>query len=70
MEWKPIKTAPFDRRLELAVFDAGGLHKWEFPCRRVLRGWIKAGTNEPLNIHPTHWREWETVRPFVARIAS
>jgi hypothetical protein len=70
VEWKPIKTAPFDRDLELAVFDAGGHNMIEFPCRRVLRGWIKVGTNEPLNIRPTHWREWDAVRPFFDRFAS
>jgi K+-transporting ATPase KdpF subunit len=49
MEWRPITTAaPFDRYLELAVIDANGIHRLAFPCRRVLRGWIKARTNEPV----------------------
>jgi hypothetical protein len=64
MDWQPTTTAPFDRYLELAVFDADGIHKLAFPCRRVLRGWIKASTNEPLNIRPTHWREWNAVWRF------
>ena len=67
LEWRPITTAaPFDRYLELAVIDASGIHRLAFPCRRVLRGWIKASTNEPVNAHPTHWREWDAVRPFPA----
>jgi hypothetical protein len=70
LEWKLIKTAPFDRSLELAVFDAGGVHGIEYPCRRVLRGCIKASTYEPLNIRPTHWRERDAVRPFFDRFAS
>jgi hypothetical protein len=29
-----------------------------FPCRRVLGGWIKAEMKTPINVHPTHWRDW------------
>jgi hypothetical protein len=29
-----------------------------FACRRILDGWIKAETRERLDVHPTHWREW------------
>jgi hypothetical protein len=56
--WQPIITAPFDGDLELAVIDAGGPHALVFPCRRVLRGWIKAGTMQPIDVRPTHWRPW------------
>jgi hypothetical protein len=58
MDWHLIATAPFDRDLELAVIDRAGVHELIFPCRRVLRGWLKADTNTPVNIFPTHWREW------------
>jgi len=59
MEWKPIASAPFDRDLELAVIDCAGTHTLVFPCRRILRGWINAGTNKLIeNLQPTHWREW------------
>lgn len=58
MEWHPISNAPFDCDLELAVIDEDGSHAVIFPCRRVLGGWIKAGTRERVDIHPTHWREW------------
>ena len=66
MEWQPIITAPFDRDLELAVLDYDGPHALVFPCRRVLRGWIRAETKAPpVNVRPTHWRDWsESVRPL------
>jgi hypothetical protein len=59
MEWQLIASAPFDRDLELAVIDAQGLHTLVFPCRRVLRGWVKTKTSAPVDVHPTHWREWD-----------
>jgi hypothetical protein len=60
MEWNPIISAPFDRDLEVGVIDYDGTHALVFPCRRVLHGWIKAETREPIeNLRPTHWREWQ-----------
>lgn len=58
MEWQPIESAPFDRDLEVAVLEAGEIHRLVFPCRRVLRGWVSARTATAVNVHPTHWREW------------
>jgi hypothetical protein len=58
MDWQPIATAAFDRDLQLAVIDHAGVHELLFPGRRLLRGWVKADTNTPINIYPTHWREW------------
>jgi len=59
MEWKPISSAPFDRDLELAVFDTGGeVHALVFPCRSVLSSWIDAETKQRIDVSPTHWREW------------
>jgi hypothetical protein len=58
MNWQTIATAPFDRDLELAVIDIDGAHALVFPCRRVLIGWVKATSSSPVNVHPTHWREW------------
>ena len=48
MKWQPIATVPFDRDLELAVID---MHALVLPCRRVLRGWVKAETNAPVNVY-------------------
>jgi hypothetical protein len=71
MEWQTIATAPFDRDLELAVIDAEGQHALVFPCRRVLRGWVKAKSHSPVNVHPTHWREWDdSVSPPFPRFPS
>ena len=60
MEWKLIETAPFDRDLELAVIDEEGPHALVFPCRRVLMGWMRVENTERVEVHPTHWREWQT----------
>ena len=44
MDWQPISTAPFDRDLELAVFDtAGQVHALMFPCRRILGALDQSG---------------------------
>jgi hypothetical protein len=59
MDWQPIATAPFDRDLQLAVINYGGTHALGFPCRRILNGWLKSGTQERVNVRPTHWREWK-----------
>ncbi len=56
--WLPVRTAPFDRLLQLAVIDAKGVHHLEFPCRRLLRAWIDAHSGSILSFQPTHWREW------------
>jgi len=60
--WQEIKGAPFDRDLEIVVIDKGGVHAVAFPCRRILHGWINAATKKPVDVSPTHWREWQ--RPF------
>jgi hypothetical protein len=57
--WQPIRTAPFDNEIELAVIDHEGLHALVFPCRRTLKGWIKVKTGENVAVHPTHWRPWD-----------
>jgi hypothetical protein len=63
-DWQPIATAPFDRDLELAVFDAAGeVHALAFPChRRVLGGWLNPQTMQCIDVCPTHWREWQERR--------
>lgn len=60
MEWQPNETAPFDLDLELAVLDVEGPHALVVPCRRGLPGWLKSGTDKPVNVHPTHWRDWKS----------
>lgn len=58
MEWQPIGTAPFGRDLELAVLDADSICVLVFPCQRSPYGWVKSKTAAPVDVHPTHWREW------------
>ncbi|TJW07535.1 MAG: hypothetical protein E5W82_22720 [Mesorhizobium sp.] len=58
--WKPISTAPFGRNLELAVFDEDGQTALIFPCVRGGEGWRNAATRARVDIHPTHWRDWES----------
>jgi hypothetical protein len=58
-DWKPVASAPFDRDLELAVLGYDGAHALVFPCRRILGGWIDAATKRPVQISPSHWREWD-----------
>ena len=57
--WQPIDSAPFDHDLKLAVIDGAGEHVLVFPCRRILGGWMNAGTRERLDVRPTHWRHWD-----------
>jgi hypothetical protein len=61
-DWRPIKSAPFDRDLELAVLDYDGTHALVFPCRRILCGWIDAESKELVPVSPSHWREWDRGR--------
>jgi hypothetical protein len=58
MDWKPISTAPYSGDLELAVIKNDGAHAVEFPCRRVVGGWIASETNKWIKVRPTHWRVW------------
>lgn len=58
IDWQRTAVAPFDRLLELAVIGPGGIDAIDFPCRRILKGWIAAASGEPLGVQPTHWREW------------
>ncbi|MBI1205149.1 MAG: hypothetical protein GC182_21805 [Rhodopseudomonas sp.] len=57
--WHPISSAPSDRDLELAVLDKDGQHALVFPCRKIPAGWMNARTQERLDVHPTHWRDWQ-----------
>jgi hypothetical protein len=65
MDWNPITSAPFERDIELAVLDQNGEHLVAFACRRGADGWLTARSNRPVDIHPTHWRQW-TEKPETA----
>jgi hypothetical protein len=57
--WQPVAIAPFDRDLELAVIDSSGAHALLVRCRRADHGWINAVTGKPIDVDPTHWRNWQ-----------
>jgi hypothetical protein len=54
--WIPAHAAPFDRDLELCVVNGQHMQVFDFPCRRTEGGWT--GADRPLEIEPTHWRDW------------
>lgn len=57
-EWHPISTAPRDRDLHLCVIEDGEVYALVFPCRRKGGQWTHAATGKPVQVDPTHWREW------------
>jgi hypothetical protein len=58
--WRPISSAPYDTDLRLAVLERNGeAHALVFPCRRVVGGWINCETGKPVDVDPTHWKEWK-----------
>jgi hypothetical protein len=58
-QWKPVESAPFDHKLELAVIEGKDVHALIFACCRVVGGWVNAATRERVPVHPTHWRDWD-----------
>lgn len=54
------------RDLELSVIDADGPHPLVFPCQRVVSGWLKSGTKDRVDVHPTHWRDWQKLAPSLS----
>ncbi|QKC75602.1 hypothetical protein EB233_08670 [Mesorhizobium erdmanii] len=58
--WNPVASAPLGPSLQLAVFDQDGVHVLIFPCRREPMGWRNAATGARVDVHPTHWRPWNT----------
>jgi hypothetical protein len=68
MDWNPITSAPFERDIELAVLDQNGEHLVAFACRRGANGWLSARSNRPVDIRPTHWRQWTEKSEAVAPV--
>ena len=56
--WLPIALAPDECDLELGQTGIAGIEPWRFPCRRKSGVWYNVWMDEPLLIHPTHWRCW------------
>jgi len=57
-DWQPISTAPHGVDLELAVIEKGEVYALVFPCQRAAHGWRRADTRVPVQVDPTHWRNW------------
>ena len=56
--WKPIREAPEERDVQLAMMVDGAPSPLAFACRRQNRTWINAATGKPVFFKPSHWREW------------
>jgi hypothetical protein len=57
--WKPIREAPDDHDVRLAMMVDGKVTALTFPCRRSKRAWIQTATGKPVYFKPTHWRNWQ-----------
>ncbi len=57
--WKLIETAPFERVVELAGLAERDTHALVFLCRRTRVGWANSSTGKPIDVRPTHWRDWQ-----------
>ena len=66
IRWQPVTSAPYDADLELAVINGTGTHAVVFPCRRGVYGWINAASGTSVELHPSHWREWDDGVPPLA----
>ena len=58
--WLPISIAPEDCDLKLGAIDKDGIRPLAYPCRKRQAVWFNVWANEPVLIHPTHWRTWRS----------
>jgi hypothetical protein len=57
--WLPVSIAPSDADLEVGVMDRrGDVVALIFPVRRRGIDWVDATSKKPVDIAPTHWRNW------------
>jgi hypothetical protein len=56
----PISAVPTDRDLQLAVLKGEEVHALVFPCRRRGQTWVESKSGRPVEVHPSHWREWQS----------
>ena len=57
--WKPIREAPDDHDVQIAMMADGKVNALTFPCRKTKRSWVQSATGKPVYFRPTHWREWQ-----------
>jgi hypothetical protein len=55
-----FEAIPNDRDLVLGVANTVGMHELAFPCQRGDGVWLDSRTRRPVEVHPTHWREWQS----------
>jgi hypothetical protein len=60
--WLPVSIAPTDTDLEVGVMDKPGVVALLFPVRKKDFYWVDATTKKPIDIEPTHWRQWRQDR--------
>jgi hypothetical protein len=61
--WRDIKTAPFDRELELGI-DDGEVRPVAGSYFRHETDWFDAETLTPIKVNATHWRSrWSVIVP-------
>jgi hypothetical protein len=53
-----ITDVPADRQVCLAFLARGEFRALVFPCRRFGQAWFDANSGRPVDVHPTHWRDW------------
>jgi hypothetical protein len=56
--WKPVREAPSDRDVQLAMLVGGEVNALAFACRKSSRGWVNSATGKTVYFQPSHWREW------------
>jgi len=56
-DWRPISTAPFNRKLELRLRQ-GRRRAVPFPCRQTRNGWVNGDLEVRVAIDPVQWRCW------------
>jgi hypothetical protein len=60
--WLPVKDNLPDAELEVCVREDGEMIPLAFPCRKIGPDWFHAKSGRRLEIHPTHWRLWNSDR--------
>jgi len=61
-EWREIKSAPFDREIDVAII-AENISVFGGPCLRHGDVWLDAETLMPMAIAATHWRYRSAMLP-------
>jgi len=62
-KWLPVSIAPGDTNLEVGVMDKrGDVVALVFPVHKKGTYWVDATMKKPIDIAPTHWRQWRDER--------